>query len=286
MKPFAFAIGGKPVRPTSVACLVALLVFAAEASAQLPDLIVNRSKLVSSIELQTRNFPASDCAVVEGCIRSGTRKVLLFEVSFANIGQGDLVIGNPADHPDLYHHSPCHNHSHFEGAASYDLLSSDGRAIITARKQAFCFRDNEPYLRNAGPSRGYDCDYQGISAGWQDIYYKGLDCQWLDVTGLPGGVYTLRITVNPERRFEEANYGNNVATVTVQIPGTPSPAPSTSPPPPSVTPQPRYTPPPKKVKTVKKAKKGKGRLKEAKGSGRGRHGHHRGNDRHDDDDDD
>jgi hypothetical protein len=231
-----------------------MVVFTGQIRAQVPDLIVNRSRLVASIELQTRNFPASDCAVVEGCVSAGTRKLLLFEVAFANVGRGDLVIGNPADNPDLFHYSPCHGHSHMEGTADYELLSNSGQSVARARKQAFCFRDNEPFLSTAGPTRGYDCDNQGITAGWQDIYYKGLDCQWLDVTGLAPGTYTLRITCNPERVFVESNYGNNSASATVVIPGAPATSTTVTPAPKPSQPV-KYTPPAKHVKHVKKSKK-------------------------------
>jgi len=251
-----------------------MVVFVASAaSAALPDLIINRSRLATGIEITEREFAASDCAVIEGCIRgSGTRKLLLFEVAFVNVGQGDLVIGNPNDHPALFEFSPCHGHHHLSSAASYGLFTSDGRSVNVARKQAFCLRDNSPYSSSSGPSNGYDCDNQGITAGWEDIYPKNLDCQWLDITGLPAGAYTLRVTVNPSRVFAESNYGNNTASVTVQIPRSPS----TTPPPTTVTPP--ETPPtevtPPSTDTppeVKKSKKSRNKhIKKAK-SNKGKH---------------
>ncbi len=64
----------------------------------------------------------------------------------------------------------------------------------------------------------YTCEFQGISPGWSDVYDRDLDCQWLDVTGVPAGEYVLRLRVNPELEFEEANYRNNVAEVRVRLP--------------------------------------------------------------------
>src|SRR5687767_3904664 len=237
---------------------------ASTASAALPDLIINRSRLASGIEITERSFAASDCAAIEGCIRgSGTRKLLLFEVAFVNIGQGDLVIGSPHNNPALFEYSPCHGHHHLSSAASYGLFTSDGRSVNVARKQAFCLRDNVPYSSSSGPSRGYDCDNQGITAGWEDIYPKNLDCQWLDITGLPGGNYTLRVTVNPSRVFRESNYGNNTASVTVQIPRSPAttPPPSTVNPPNTQTPPKYKTPKKSKSKHLKKSKSNKGKHK-------------------------
>ena len=244
-------------RHTVHTLVVPLLLFSSgAASAVLPDLIINRSRLASSVEIKDQYFSASDCAVIEGCLKgSGNRRLLLFEVAFANIGKADLVIGSPHDNPHLFELSPCHGHHHLSGAASYELLSSDGRSLLVGRKQAFCLRDNSPYSSSSGPSHGYDCDHQGITAGWEDIYPKSLDCQWLDITGLAGGTYTLKVTVNPIRVFEEANYANNASSITVLIPAKPAARPPTTvtpsnPTPPRIQPSPGKAPP----KHVKKPK--------------------------------
>ena len=42
------------------------------------------------------------------------------------------------------------------------------------------------------------CSYQGVSVGWGDDYYAGLDCQWIDVTGVAPGQYNLAILLNPD----------------------------------------------------------------------------------------
>jgi hypothetical protein len=245
-----------PVRTS----LVPLLMMAASSGwAALPDLIINRSRLATGVEIREQYFTASDCAVIEGCLKgTGNRRLLLFEVAFVNIGTADLVIGSPDANPQLFESSPCHGHNHLKGAASYELVSSDGRSVLVGRKQAFCLRDNAPYSSSSGPSHGYDCDNQGISAGWEDIYPKNLDCQWLDITGLAGGTYTLKVTVNPIRVFQEASYANNTASVTVQIP--PKPGTVTAPKPTAPTIQPvKKAPAPKKQ--VKKPKKSKGKHK-------------------------
>lgn len=241
MKQFRLSRGAVQGVLLSFLALGANMGSAAMGSAALPDLIINRSRLAAGIEIREQSFSSSDCAVIEGCIKSaGKRRLLLFEVAFVNIGKADLVIGSPHDNPSIFEFSPCHGHHHLSGAASYELINSAGQSLNVTRKQAFCLRDNSPYNSSSGPSRGYDCDYQGITAGWEDIYPKSLDCQWLDITDLAGGAYTLKVTVNPIRVFREGNYANNAASVTVQIP----PKPSTRPPP-STTNPPKKTPPPK-----------------------------------------
>ena len=94
-----------------------------------------------------------------------------------------------------------------------------GQAPVVVRKQGFCLEDVDQYLPSANPSPTYDCSYQGISVGWEDQYVASLDCQWLDITGVPAGTYTLRLTVNPDHAYAETNYSDNTAETTVVITG-------------------------------------------------------------------
>jgi hypothetical protein len=188
--------------------------------AEAPDLIIDRARLAVGVQVETVPFAVTDCAAVEGCVNaSGARKIVRFETGIANIGKADLVVGNPNDHPELFMHSDCHGHFHFRGVALYELVASDGSVAASSGKRAFCLRDNVKYSASAGESRGYNCDNQGITAGWADVYDKSLDCQFLDITGVPGGHYTLRVTVNPERLLAESNYDNNSASVALNLAG-------------------------------------------------------------------
>jgi hypothetical protein len=193
------------------------LVPVSTATAQSPDLVVDGNRLAQSIQFQRRHFRSSDCAVVEGCARAGQRDLLRFDTATPNVGSGDLVLGSPAGNP-LFQYSGCHGHYHFGGYALYELINSAGTRVRAGRKQAFCLLDSAPYSPAAGPSHGYTCSYQGITAGWQDIYGRALDCQWLDITGVPAGRYTLRITVNPSRQLTESNFTNNSVSLVVQVP--------------------------------------------------------------------
>lgn len=56
----------------------------------------------------------------------------------------------------------------------------------------------------------------GISANCGDAYENSLDCQWIDLTGLPAGFYTLVVRVNWDKSPDktgrpEARYDNNWA---------------------------------------------------------------------------
>src|SRR5687768_6278569 len=127
-------------RPFLLICILCLSV--TQGMAQLPDLVINKPRLAASVEVQRITFAPGECAVVEGCVPEGSRKLLKFDVGFQNIGNADLVIGDPNARPDLFEASGCHGHFHMSGTASYELLNASGNTLVRARKQGWCFRDN------------------------------------------------------------------------------------------------------------------------------------------------
>ena len=133
-------------------------------------------------------------------------------------------MGVPSNHPDLFHYSESHEHDHFDNYAEYALLDGDGNAAATGHKPAFCLLDSRSSAWNIPSWQGtYHCGNQGIGAGWQDEYYVGLDCQWIDVTEVEDEAYTLRIAVNVpvgehgQPTLNERDYGNNVTEVEVDL---------------------------------------------------------------------
>jgi hypothetical protein len=202
----------------SLAVSAALLVPAdTTAQAPMPDLVVDQARLQSSVEFRTKSYRGNTCAIQEGCLSGvGKRKLMLFDTLIVNVGTADHYLGSPRNNP-LFEYSPCHRHYHFDGYASYEVLTPDGAVVVTGRKQAFCAMDSLRVSPTASTTAKYTCSNQGIQVGWGDLYYKGLDCQWLDVTGL-SGPHKLRVVVNPQQLFLESNYGNNTAVVDVNIP--------------------------------------------------------------------
>lgn len=186
-------------------------------SGPMPDLMVDAPLLSSSAYHTTEEFPADDCAVVEGCIGGpGPRDLLRFSTGVVNTGDADLHIGNPATNPEDFAFSACHGHYHYKGFAEYELSNASG-VVVTGHKQAFCLMDGHDWgTPNAG--NDYDCSNQGLSIGWEDIYSHALDCQWVDVTGLPSGDYTLTVKVNAEQRLPEWGPGANDASIPVHLP--------------------------------------------------------------------
>jgi hypothetical protein len=73
--------------------------------------------------------------------------------------------------------------------------------------------------------RRYDCEFQGLQVGYADLYPAELDCQWIDVTDLPPGDYTLHVLFNPENLLADDDPTNNEAfvPVTLEAPTTAAP---------------------------------------------------------------
>jgi hypothetical protein len=187
----------------------------------LPDIGVDSDELRQSVRITTENFGRGHCAFIEGCLGgTGARRLLRFSTMTPNYGPGDLFVGDPSGNPDFVF-SECHAHFHFSDYADYRLLDMQGNLVARGHKQAFCLIDLErvPGVAGSNSAKFPDCSYQGISAGWADVYHSGLDCQWVDITGVPEGRYILEVSVNPARVIEEGNFTNNSARTEVFIPG-------------------------------------------------------------------
>lgn len=187
-----------------------------------PDLVVLQEVLVSSMHLSI--IPNNDdCYLQEGCFTGyGNREIINFTTHIKNIGTQDYVIGTPPasiNQPtDQFEYDPCHQHWHYEGYAEYLMLNEQGQSIAVGYKNGFCVMD----LECTTGTYQYGCGYMGISAGCGDIYDAGLDCQWIDITTLPEGQYTLVVRVNWDNTpdflgHQEANTSNNWAQVCVNI---------------------------------------------------------------------
>ncbi|HVM44777.1 MAG TPA: lysyl oxidase family protein [Candidatus Thermoplasmatota archaeon] len=201
-----------------------------------PDLWVDAARMQPFV--QTRTFSSSSCAVVEGMVEPGARRLLRFTFTTPNDGPGDLVIGAPAQHPEWFVWSPCHAHYHFREYADYRLWTPAGYAawkllreanpdvpsgallaehplvaeqMVSGHKQGFCVIDIIRYQPGA-VSRYRSCSSnQGISVGWADEYHASLDGQWVDITNVLPGVYWLEAEVNAERYYRETDYADNSA---------------------------------------------------------------------------
>lgn len=182
-----------------------------------PDLMVLENVLRLSMETDVIVNPDA-CMVQEGCLRGvGNRYIVRFTTHIKNIGNQDYYIGqtpaSPSTPSDQFVWDPCHNHWHYRGYAEYVIFDSGGNLVPIGSKNGFCVFDFEC---SGGGSGSYSCDNMGISAGCGDIYDAYLPCQWIDITDLPAGNYTMVVRVNWDKSPDkvgrvEMDYSNNWA---------------------------------------------------------------------------
>ncbi len=189
--------------------------------APMPDLTLNAARAQRELLFDTVTVDPASCSWVEQCVNgTGVRQIVRFSVEAINQGQETLYVDPPDTRPDQFSFSPCHRHYHFGGFATYALRDAAGEVVVYGRKQAYCMEDTVQVIEgpNVGCNKVYSCEEQGIQAGWSDLYGNQLDCQWLDITDVPSGDYTLEVSVNPNRAFEEMSQENNTILVPLSIP--------------------------------------------------------------------
>jgi Lysyl oxidase len=129
--------------------------------------------------------------------------------------------------------SPDHRHWHLLGFERYYLRRAGHRtATVRDRKSGFClgdrFRVTDRSLPSAPPEPVYTsrCGLddpgllgirEGISVGYGDDYIANLEGQYLPLNGLRGGRYVLVHRVNEDRRLRELRYGNNAASLLLEL---------------------------------------------------------------------
>lgn len=76
--------------------------------------------------------------------------------------------------------------------ASFDIYRGDEK-VAEGHKASFCLEDN---LCRAGVKPKFACANfgdQGISVNCSDIYKHNIDCQWVDISEIDSGIYTLKV---------------------------------------------------------------------------------------------
>ena len=121
-----------------------------------------------------------------------------------------------------------HNHYHVRRMMRYHLWSTAG--TMMDRKIGFCFFDTTPkqlslprapqtrrYFESGCGGRTATTTRSGISVGWGDTYPWNFAYQYIDITGLPAGTYTLRSTVDLYDHFLESSETNNCSYARISI---------------------------------------------------------------------
>jgi glucose/arabinose dehydrogenase len=129
--------------------------------------------------------------------------------------------------------SPDHRHWHLLGFDRYELRRAGHReAVVRDRKTGFCLGDRyavpgrRPPAAPAAPVFTSRCGLadpeliglqEGISVGYGDDYKANLEGQYLPLTGLRAGRYVLAHRANSDRRLRELDYGNNAASLLLEL---------------------------------------------------------------------
>ena len=125
-----------------------------------------------------------------------------------------------------------HDHWHMQGVTVYEAWKeADPTATRRGAKTGFCFLDSEPWnlsIRGARSSSYYRESWcgtrasltsrMGLSVGWADNYPWWFAYQWIDITGLPGGIYRVRVTVDIQDYYDEKVETDNCVWTKVRIP--------------------------------------------------------------------
>lgn len=133
---------------------------------------------------------------------------------------------------------PSHGHFHYEGLAHFALYKHDvetglrGDQVGVGVKRGFCFLDWGDMEHPEAPSGGQQRAEQeclipdpaggwsmGITRGMYDYYWPELADQYIDIPGVPDGVYELVSIADGANTLEETDETDNDAALLIHIEG-------------------------------------------------------------------
>jgi putative cell wall-binding protein len=117
-----------------------------------------------------------------------------------------------------------HDHWHIQGIMLYQVWSANG-VVRRGTKVGFCFLDSRRmfgssssvYRESACGDRGDLSNRMGLSVGWGDEYPASFAYQWIDISTLPPGDYTVQARADEQNWYVESNETNNCAYARVRI---------------------------------------------------------------------
>jgi hypothetical protein len=106
--------------------------------------------------------------------------------------------------------NPDHNHWHYSNFLSYSLTPVGATKSVTPKaKQSFCLEDVAKMRKSAGrplwrrcPDPEAETGEMGITPGWGDVYWAGVQEQFIEVKDLPPGDYWLEMVIDPFKRLK------------------------------------------------------------------------------------
>ena len=183
------------------------------------------------------------------------RRCLRFATTTANLGTGTLELwggsGSGSQQPVYqrvfrddgtswnrlagnFEYHPAHGHMHFDDWTNFRLRivtagNGVGDIVAEGEKQSFCIIETTVYDSSMpgfnNPNWGpYSCSAtkQGTRPGRADTYGATLTGQYIDLTGVPDGVYWLEGVVDPLQNVLELDETNNTTRIMVNIGSVPA----------------------------------------------------------------
>lgn len=207
------------------------------ATPMLPDLTIVQSRLseykVTTYQGKTLlRFPTAVFNMGDGPMelrghRVGSNKTMDSTQYIYNSkgGKTKQSLGTFAYYPPLHKW-------HVLNVAEYRLLDENRQVVAETPKVSYFLEDDDPIdlkIPHAKKKRVYKFRASndvnpnarnikmGISVGWSDTYEGALYGQWIDITGIAHGNYTLQVEVNPDHLLVEKSYDNNIVEAPVTI---------------------------------------------------------------------
>jgi putative cell wall-binding protein len=123
-----------------------------------------------------------------------------------------------------------HDHWHIQGVMLYQMWSDDGQTR-RGTKVGFCFLDSRrmfgttphTYGMSTCGGRNDTDNLMGLSVGWGDEYPADFAFQWIDISTLPPGDYTVQARADEQDWYVETDEANNCAWSRVRITGSDGP---------------------------------------------------------------
>lgn len=184
----------------------------------------------------------------------GARRCLRFTTYLTNLGAGriDLALGEDGRQLVQRIHSTdgtwlerpagiaeyhrVHDHYHVAGLVAFELHAVDGSGVAASNasaaggKTGFCLfdgaRGNGSVPTGARMFHRWNCKAldqpgvgMGITPGWVDRYNWTLADQYLEVSGVPDGLYRLTVVADPGALIFETTRVGNEASVLLRLEG-------------------------------------------------------------------
>jgi lysyl oxidase len=118
-----------------------------------------------------------------------------------------------------------HNHWHYSNFLGYTFRPvGSSRGAKPNQKQSFCLEDVAKLRKGAGrplwrvcPDPDAETGEMGITPGWGDVYWAGVQEQYIEVKDLPPGDYWLEMVIDPFKRLKVSSRRHDRTRVRVTL---------------------------------------------------------------------